>query len=60
MKLPKTIYATWQVPESGGPFLSAEENLFDTADPDGAETVVGVYILTKTKTIKRVVEEIIR
>ena len=60
MKLPKMIYVTWQVPKLDGPFLFAEENLFDTADPDGEETVVGVYILTETKKVKRVVEEIIR
>ena len=56
MKFPKELYVTWQGPESGDPFLSADTKLFDAADEDGDVTVVGVYHLAYTKKLKRVVQ----
>ena len=56
MKLPKTIYVNWEEPESGHPYLAATPHLFDAADPEGDVTLVGVYTLTGTKKLKRVVE----
>ncbi len=57
MKFPKTLYVTLQEPESGDPYFSADTKLFDATDPDGDETLVGVYTLTGTKKLRRVVQE---